>query len=256
MVASSNNPQTENLDAGYVHESLQYPNDLFSDGINKAVLFHIYQYSKQNTKQPEKANAVKAVALPLPSSIVETMNVSYETNSIAAAEALMQDSLSGLIGGVVDLTEALVRDKFSDFVAASGSSSVTNPRNVNRFKDVGFKNHAFDFKLIARSHQESINIQKIINTFRYYMHPDIKSQNTFKHPEVFQIEFHPKQLSDNLHKPNPCALVGMTVSFDGTTNAVFFKDTLAPVEVSLSLQFQELQIETKETIRRKYNYKV
>lgn len=254
-MTQTTNPQSENLDRGWNFGTLQFPADLFSEQNSKAITFYVYRFRKSSVLEPEKSDALKAIAMPLPTNLSDSIQVDYEVNSLLFAETAV--NVSGFkegIGAANQLAAATFRDKFRDINQALGKPEVTNPRNVNRFKDVGFKSHQFDFTLVSRNSTDSQNIQNIINTFRYYMVPEIKNATTFLHPEIFIIEFLPEELNRTMYRPAPSALVSLNVTYNGSNTPTFFKDTLAPVEIVISLGFQELQIETKETIRQKYGY--
>lgn len=121
-----------------------------------------------------------------------------------------------------------------------------NPHLAVIFDSVGFRSFTFTYKLIARNQTESDTIKRIINTFRYYMHPSYAGGNlAFEYPNEFRIEFS-ESLSPNLFKIENSVLTSFNVNYNGEGFPVFFEDTHAPVSIDISLNFQETRILTKE----------
>ena len=113
------------------------------------------------------------------------------------------------------------------------------------FKGVGFREHEFAYKFIARNMQESEQIKKIINTFKYHMHPDFFAGNlSFSYPDEFVINF-ADSISSNLYSIGDCVLKNLNISYNSQGVPLFFEDTGAPVSVEITLQFQEMKIITK-----------
>ena len=96
-------------------------------------------------------------------------------------------------------------------------------------------------------------INDIINTFKYCMHPDYDDgHNTFKFPYEWIIKFSP-EIRKNLYDFTPSVLTGLNVSYNGQGIPVFFQQTGAPVQVDVSLAFKEIEIITKEKLRKEFS---
>ena len=122
-----------------------------------------------------------------------------------------------------------------------------NPHQAVIFNGVGFKEHAFNFKFIARNEQESRQIQAICKIFRHHMLPSYEyNKLAFKYPDEFQIEFS-KSVAPFLYKIGTCVLKSFNVSYNGQGVPQFFHATQAPIEVDIQLGFQEVHIETKNS---------
>lgn len=257
------NPTYDRLDAGYKHAKYFFPSTLFSEEINKGTFIHIYQYRKELAKDPERKQVIKTLALPLPANMSDTTSADYDTESILAMSLLTEiDTSNGIISKTfydsivkagTQTAHIVARKAFDDYWKATGNPQVTNPRNISRFRDVPFKSHSFEWTMIAKNEQDSRNINRIVNNLRYHMLPDVADSTTFLHPDLFVVEFFPELIRDNTYKPNPSALTSLTVTYNGSSTPVFFKDTLEPVEVVLSIQLQEMEIETKQSVGAKYS---
>jgi hypothetical protein len=142
---------------------------------------------------------------------------------------------------------------------ASLTGNSINPRNTNIFKTPTAREHKYTYKLIARSQEESIIIRKIINRFRYHAYPDTKLDTAiYAAPDLFEISFkyNDKDFDDKntfLFHPLPCALVAIAVAYNGSSTPIFFQQTGAPVEVTLSLVFKEMELDTKAKLTQRYD---
>jgi hypothetical protein len=133
--------------------------------------------------------------------------------------------------------------------ALSGLSVSTgialNPHMAVLFKGVGFKEHQFSYKFVARNKEESDRIKDVISVLQYHMHPDFQYGNlAFSYPDEFEIEFS-SALQPYLFNFNTCVLKNMTVNYNGENTPIFFEQTKAPVSIEISLQFQETKIKTR-----------
>ncbi len=121
-----------------------------------------------------------------------------------------------------------------------------NPHQAVIFNGVGFKEHSFNFKFIARNEYESRQIQAICKIFRYHMLPSYEfNKLAFKYPDEFEIEFS-TTVAPFLYQIGRCVLKSFNVSYNGQGVPQFFSKTQAPIEVDIALGFQEVHIETRD----------
>jgi hypothetical protein len=121
-----------------------------------------------------------------------------------------------------------------------------NPHMAVLFKGVGFREHGFSYRFVARNQTESNLIQELINVLKYHMHPSYFAGNLgFKYPEEFEIEFSPT-LAPNLYKIGTSVMKNLSVNYNGEGTPLFFEQTGAPVVVDISMSFQETKIVTKD----------
>jgi hypothetical protein len=128
------------------------------------------------------------------------------------------------------------------------------------FKSIGFRQYQFDFKFTPRSEQEALNVANIIKAFKFYASPEVKygegSPRYYIYPAEFDIEFWSNgKPNDFVNKISTCACtnVGVNYTSAGVWSAFRPGDfNGVPVETSLSLQFQELEIITKNRVLQGY----
>ena len=161
-------------------------------------------------------------------------NIATQADIVAALQS-KAGNMGGGIGG------ALGKASFKQGVAA-------NPYTVTNFQGVTQRNFTFQFKLVAQSETEALEIKAIENTFRKFLYPKLaKSPILFKYPPYWQIEFL-KGDKPNTHLPfiNLSFLQSMSATYNTSTNA--FHPDGAPIEVDISLTYVEAKNLTREDL--------
>ena len=121
-----------------------------------------------------------------------------------------------------------------------------NPHQAVIFQGVGFKEHSFSYKFVARNEQESRQIQAICTVFRYHMLPSYANEGlAFNYPHEFEIEFS-DVVAPFLYRIGTCVLKSFNVTYNGGGVPQFYSNTNAPIEVEIQLGFQEVHIETSD----------
>lgn len=134
-----------------------------------------------------------------------------------------------------------------------------NPHMAQIFKNVNFRSFSFSFQFMARSEEEAKSIKKIIAAFKMGMHPGTAGAGEaayfWQYPDNYEIKLFTGGTggidSDKMFKINTCALEDMDVDYGGSGIPSFFKDG-HPVDVRLTLTFKELEVLTKEKIKKGY----
>jgi len=134
-----------------------------------------------------------------------------------------------------------------------GSRQKTNPFREVLFESVDYRTFQFSYRFLPKTESETKKIQSIISTFKENMHPEITQQKLFYiYPSEFDIKYFYKNKENKyLHKFARCALTDMVVDYGGD-QFVTFNDG-APVEIGMTLKFQELEQMTSEGIKN-YGY--
>lgn len=243
-MASTNNPNDKNREVrsnntGY----LQFPDD-----VEKSIGFHAYKMSKAKTESTEKKDgAVVSMYLPLPADLGQSLGLEYNEEELGLTGNLtfQQGNLGDILykGGlaVTDEVRALTE---------GGRETTINPYTVSQFQKVSHGSYTFSWILIPRSENEAINIQKIVNKFRYHALPDgVVTDSTFGVPEVWRMDFMPNALNKVLFEARPLGLTNVQVQYNSATAPKFFgnSENPYPVETVLTLTFTELTIHTKKT---------
>jgi len=166
-----------------------------------------------------------------------------EAAGIGAAAAAT--AAAGSLGGAAGALAAGITGAATAQAIGKKEGLALNPHMAVLFKGVGFREHSFSYKFVARNPQESDQIKTIINTFKYHMHPDYFAGNiAFSYPDEFQINF-ADAISSNLYSIGKSVLKGMEVNYNAQGLPLFFEDTGAPVSIEITLNFQEIKIITK-----------
>lgn len=171
------------------------------------------------------------------------------------------DSAKGLIDAGPEILRALGQAAMSapaGLTAGGARIDVAQKQSLNPyrevlFKQIAFRKFAFDYRFYPQSQAETDQIQKIIKTFKYHMHPELSAKGLYYiHPSEFNITYYYKgKENPYFNKISTCVLTDMSVRYGDESQFSSFKDG-APVEINLHLEFQELETLTKERIDQGY----
>lgn len=126
----------------------------------------------------------------------------------------------------------------------------TNPFREVLFESVGYRAFSFKYRFFPKNKSESQKIYNLINTFKIHMHPELSGGKLFYlYPSEFDIQYYYKDQENNyLNRFARCALTDLSVEYGGEQFATF--EDGSPVEIGLSLTFQELEQMTSEGIEK------
>jgi hypothetical protein len=129
----------------------------------------------------------------------------------------------------------------------------TNPFREMLFEQTDYRQFKFNYKFLPKNRNEVDNIKRIVDLFKFHMHPELSTGNLFFiYPAEFQIVYYFKGKENSyFHKIAPSALTNLSVSYGSGSGMSSFHDG-APTEVNISLSFQELELLTKEKIQLGY----
>jgi hypothetical protein len=162
--------------------------------------------------------------------------------------AAMEKSVTGMIGnipGLGGLREA----------AEMRKGVIYADRFELAFKGIDKRTFQYEFKMIPRSKDEADEIKKIINAFKVNMLPEFANSGSNRSgrqmtiPNTFDIQYMYQNAENNyLHKISTCYLQSMDVSYGGSRYKTFDgnEDGAPPVETSISLNFSEIELITRE----------
>lgn len=119
------------------------------------------------------------------------------------------------------------------------------------FDRPNIRNFTFQFKLIATSAPEALQIEKIIKSFRSELYPESIDIGGglpigYKFPNIYKIDFNFNNGSLKVPKILLCYLRDMTTTVNGTA-AVFHYDG-QPSEIDLTLIFQEYRALSRQDV--------
>ena len=138
-----------------------------------------------------------------------------------------------------------------------------NPHKSVLFGGTNFRSHDFSFRFSPVKAAESDVIKQIIKVFKYHMHPGFSKANIagigtgthfFTIPEFFNIK-----LSNGgfytINDYQACVLKNVTVNYHPSNYPAYARargSDPAPMEVVMNLQFQEIDIITKDVVGDPY----
>ena len=157
----------------------------------------------------------------------------------AAANLPGELGITGELGASIDLA----------------SGKVNNPYKEQLFSNMGFRQFAFNYKFNPRNKTEYQNVQRIIQLFKYHMHPEISPSKMFlEYPSEFNIEYHYKGTQNtNVSKISSCALTDVKITYGNQDAFTTIRDMNgAPAEINMQLAFTELETLTNDRIADGY----
>jgi hypothetical protein len=170
---------------------------------------------------------------------------------------------SGALGSAISETGANALKSALDAGAAGAKASqeiangkVFNNRMEVVFEGISRREFSFTFKMMPKSQNEALMVRQIVNQFRFYMAPSFdgapSTSRTFIVPATFDIEYHYSGgVNSFLNKISTSVLKTCNVTYGGE-RVQFFKpiqgDGASPVETQIELNFQELEVITREKI--------
>lgn len=195
-----------------------------------------------------------AIALHVPNEVQVGYKATYGEEELgaifgAAAEAATNNQLgAGAAGAQGAVAKAL---ELSPARAALSSlyKAAANPRKEQLFKSMEFRRFSFNYQFAPRSPDEAANVKRIINTFKFYMHPEFQNnvnKMLYLFPSEFDIVYYfGDKEHPHLNRISTCVLTDMNVNYSPNGQFSTFKDGF-PTQINVQLQFLELETLTKE----------
>ncbi len=182
-------------------------------------------------------------------------NLMNGNNNYTAADAMEVASLgvgAGVQGVVAAAGVALGSGGVGALIGAEGASStaaaaealrakrrqnIVNPNEFMLFRAPGVRQFSFTFNMMPSSAAESNETKRIIQYFRERMYPTLANNDLlYNFPEVFTIKF--KNI-DGIPKIAESALTNASTTYNPNSMS-YFKHHNRPVEIGLTLSFQEM----------------
>jgi len=269
VAASAATFTTDGLTPSVAFGSLRFPDDL--DVIDHWMDITVFEYSRANRSSAATKKAILGhITLPVPPKLSTGYSQDYENAAMGLIEHAAMSASRAIVGKNNDDLGS-ISDKLSaettsqlkssmglatgyalDQVPGAGGAQLQlgmarNPHFAVLYKGPKFRTHQFTWTFNPRTQAESQTLQNIIYSLKYSQAPDISASfqnHLFKYPDEMEIKFHYPQY---LFSIGPSVLTDITVEYHGERPA-YFQTTHAPVQVSLSLSFQETTILTKQSI--------
>lgn len=209
-----------------------------------------------------------SIQLPMPNELATKYGMEWNADSTALFDLMARsyDIFKDITGGTDSMRDAgkVVSGVLSagtlgftsavDMGALSAATGLaSNSKKEMIFQGVGFRTFAVSYVFHPKSKEENTVVHNIINLFKYHMHPEFKGdyRTTFIYPSEFDITFYTDYGYENEYvaRIGTCVLRDMDVNYTPTGNWAAH-DEGAPNLIKIDLVFQELGINTKETIEQ------
>lgn len=135
----------------------------------------------------------------------------------------------------------------------AGAAVQTNPFREVTFREIDFRTFSFSYTFLPKSKSEVYNVKRIIDLFKFHMHPELSSSGMFYvYPSEFEMVYYFRGKENNfINKISTCVLENMSVSYGSDDYFTSFRDG-EPSEIKMALTFRELELMTKERIVKGY----
>jgi len=205
-----------------------------------------------------------AIALHIPNQLSIHYGVQWsddDTSMLAMANAAGTEIMKAVTPGSKDsnisgVAQAVIANiALSKGPNASANSAAlglaANPKKEQVFKGVDFRTFSFDYQFFPRNEPEAKNVLRIIEEFKYHMHPEFKDANNFVYiyPSEFDIMYYSGGVENRaIHRHTSCVLTDVNINY--TPNGMFttFANGM-PTQINVTLNFRELALLTKDKIK-------
>jgi len=153
---------------------------------------------------------------------------------------IVGDSLAALSAGAIESPSAIYKNV---------KGIAVNPNTTASFSNMAIRTYQFNFKLIPESQDDSYLIRKILNFLRSNMYPEQAANGyLLSYPATFNIEFYSADGKPNIYYPKiyQCYMTSFQTAFNASSH--LHHEGGAPVEVDVSMSFQETKVLTKGEI--------
>ena len=197
-----------------------------------------------------------AMRLPLPEDITQEFVQDWSTNDensfgaiIGTAADAIRNGGSGFLSDLKATAGNEIVSKFAQSFLKSQTQRQTgtahNPYTEILYDGPGFRTFSFTWKLYPKGPGESNAIRTFLESVKTHMHPSFVSDSTraaFKLPSTFEVQF----MGTKIPRMTTLALTALNVNY--TEQGVKFYNDGSPAFMSVTMNFSEMDVLTKETI--------
>lgn len=224
-----------------------------------------------NYFEPDKTFRIDtAIMLALQERPSVTYGVNYQAQDMGTLAGFLAGGTSAIDSGMLDaggeaarafllnvaqipagITNAIgATDLDVKALSALGTGTAMNPFREQIFKNVEPRTFDFNYKFTPQSGRESENVWRIIQAFKFHMHPELSDGGLFYvYPSQFNIAYYFNETPNfTLFNISTCVLQNMTVDYGGQQFGSFRYKNSYPTEINMKLRFVELETLTKERI--------
>jgi hypothetical protein len=217
--------------------------------------------------QPKRTRIAQTIALYIPETISENYQSNYTDVSVLDAIKEIGSAMSSLggaessamgnfIGGIGSIATSTIDTLQSNTGKLAGSALgvAINPNKQILFDGIEFRTFQFTFTFSPKSLPESDIVNQIIKTFKYHAAPTIGTGLAaafFTPPSSFTIEYlYNGSTNTYVNRIAECVLESINVNYAPNGIWSAFDSTGAPTQVTISLQFKELELIDRNKINQ------
>ena len=193
------------------------------------------------------AIAQDAMTNGLSSALEKAKNAATGAGDTTTQAAMLTQILSKSGGIGTDTTNAIAE------AVMYNKRSVLNPNQVTTFAGSNTRSFSFEFKLVGQTKEDNYNIRRLVKLLQYNAYPS-GNELVLKYPSEFKISFLKGGSSSSVnpfYSPiHNCFLMNLTTVYNTTSNA-YYEDG-APLDVNVTMGFQETKALTRNEIQKKY----
>ena len=173
---------------------------------------------------------------------------------VAGTEGILKDSAARAIGIVAELGGA----EGAEQLVTKAFGEADNPYMEVLFDSMALRTFTYNFTFAPKNEQEALEVQKIIQLFRFHMAPELRPGVNRYLGLPSQFDLHYMYLSkDGATSENnfynriaTCVLQNCDVNY--TPNGVKSFEDGGPVTTTMTLAFKEIELLTKDKIAEGY----
>jgi hypothetical protein len=201
----------------------------------------------------------RAIVLPMPNEHTVGSSVDYDVGREQSMLTAAVDNLSQLSqadGAWGELATLGINKGIGAFLNTlkSGLSSerdllaeerlARNPKKEVMFKGIGYRQFSFRYQFAPKSFEESQEVNRIIETFRYYQLPEISAGKYFyTFPAEFEIAFiRGTKNNPNIPKIATSVLNRVGINYSPNSSSWATLPNGAPVAIDMTLDFTEVVV--------------
>ena len=244
---------------------------------NKGSVYSEHSKNTSVVKRPATTRLDTAIALYMPPTVSVTYTANYTDTEIGAGAAAAQRFLgaNSFKEGVgiamsdemnAEVVQALKTAALGTVGAIPGFQGTRELYEMNAgfimtnrmelaFKGLPKRGFQYTFKMIPKSEQEAEEVKNIVTAFKMNMLPEGMlatggfTGRNLKIPNTFDIKYmFVGRENSYLNKISTCVLESMNVTYGGDRYKTFDgnSDGAPPVETTITLNFKEMELITKE----------
>ena len=234
---------------------------------------------------PTTTRITDSIAIYLPPNVTDSTSVGYtnaEMGVIGAAAAGAADVVTALRTGDISSLATTLGGAATNLLATAGLNlgsefigtlagvdpeglkgfakkafgQASNPYMEVLFEGVEFRTFTYNFTFSPRNADETEDVKKIIEMFRFHMLPELNGgssafmtlPSTFDIHYMYQMGSNEARENDYYTKIATCVLKGCEVDY--TPGGVKSFASGAPTQITMNLTFQETEMLTKQHVNR------